>query len=119
MRKQVVNKTHYRCLTPSLTSDKIEKYQKFLTERQIEENLNLLEVLSGEIRLKIIYLLASHTSLCVNDIADILKSKVSGISHQLSILKKARLVVSKKRQKTVFYSLNEKLPDLVLVTIKS
>jgi DNA-binding transcriptional ArsR family regulator len=68
--------------------------------------------LSGESRLKILYLLGLENNLCVNDIADILKSKVSGISHQLSILKKQGLVVSRKKQKVVYYSLSARLPNL-------
>ena len=45
------------------------------------------------------------TELCVCDIAEILGMTVSAISHQLRILKQARLVKYRREGKTVYYSL--------------
>jgi ArsR family transcriptional regulator len=42
---------------------------------------------------------------CVNDIAKLLNMTVSAISHQLQILKTARLVKSRRDGKTIYYSL--------------
>lgn len=119
MRKLVVNKSHYRCLTPSLTEGKIKNFQQILQKSEIAETKTLAEILSGEIRLKILFLLGFQSNLCVNDIADILKSKVSGISHQLSILKKEGLVSSRKKQKIVYYALAQKLPSFVESALKN
>ena len=119
MRKLVVEKSHYCCLTPSLTEGRIKNFQQILGKREIEETKALAEVLSGEIRLKILYLLGNQSNLCVNDIADILKSKVSGISHQLSILKNNKLVVSRKKQKIVYYALGQRLPSFVESALKN
>ncbi len=119
MRKLVVEKTDYRCLTPSLTVGKINNFQQILEKQEISRTKILAEILSGDMRLKILYLLALQNNLCVNDISDILKSKISGVSHQLSILKKESLVSATKKQKVVYYSLSAKLPDLVENALKN
>lgn len=119
MRKLVVEKMHYRCLTPSLTEGRIKNFQQILQKHEINETKTLAEILSGEMRLKILYLLGVQSNLCVNDIADILKSKISGISHQLSILRKEGLVTTRKKQKVVYYSLSQRLPSFVSFTLKN
>ena len=45
--------------------------------------------------------------MCVCDIADLLDMTHSSISHQLRVLKQARLVKFRKEGKTVFYSLDD------------
>ena len=59
----------------------------------------------GEVsRLKILYLLLGR-ELCVCDIAESLGATVSAVSHQLKILKSARLVKFRKDGKSSIYSL--------------
>lgn len=59
----------------------------------------------GEVsRLKILYLLYSR-ELCVCDIAESMGASVSAVSHQLKILKNARLVKFRKEGKNCLYSL--------------
>lgn len=59
----------------------------------------------GEVsRLKILYLLFNR-ELCVCDIAGSMGSTVSAVSHQLKILKNARLVKFRKEGKNCLYSL--------------
>lgn len=59
----------------------------------------------GEVsRLKILYLLYGR-ELCVCDIAQSMGATVSGVSHQLKILKNARLVKFRKDGKNCLYSL--------------
>ncbi len=62
------------------------------------------KVFSEVSRLKILYLLFDR-ELCVCDIAESLDSSVSAISHQLKILKNARLVKFRKDGKNCLYSL--------------
>ena len=119
MRKQLVDKDHYLPLTPSLTERKIRNFQEILDKRSIAETQFLAGVISGECRLKIIFLLGIRSTLCVNDIADILKSKVSGVSHQLAILRKVGLVKTHKKRKIVYYSLKDKLPSFVESALKN
>ncbi|GAA0728520.1 metalloregulator ArsR/SmtB family transcription factor [Clostridium malenominatum] len=67
---------------------------------------DLFKVLGDYTRIKIIYAL-SKRELCVCDIAEVLGMSQSSISHQLRILKSARLVKFRKEGKIVFYSLDD------------
>lgn len=62
------------------------------------------KVFGDSTRIKILYLLF-ETELCVCDIAGALEMQVSAISHQLRVLKQARLVKYRRAGKTVYYSL--------------
>jgi DNA-binding transcriptional ArsR family regulator len=74
----------------------------------------LFKVLADETRVKIVYIL-SKEELCVCDIATILSTTVSNISHHLRVLRGARLVKFRREGKQVFYSLDD---DHVLNIIK-
>lgn len=65
------------------------------------------KVISDQTRIKIVYAL-SKRELCVCDLSNILKMKQSAISHQLRILKDARIVKFRKEGKVVYYSLIDK-----------
>ncbi len=64
----------------------------------------LFKVFGDATRLRIISLLFQQEE-CVGDIAKKLNLTQSAISHQLRILKQARLVSSRREGKTVFYAL--------------
>lgn len=64
----------------------------------------LFKVFGDSTRIRILYCLFS-SEMCVCDIATLLNMTQSAISHQLSILKKNKLVKSRREGKTVFYSL--------------
>lgn len=66
----------------------------------------LFKVFGDTTRIKILYALFSK-EMCVCDIADLLGMTHSAISHQLRVLKQARLVKFRKEGKTVFYSLDD------------
>jgi ArsR family transcriptional regulator, lead/cadmium/zinc/bismuth-responsive transcriptional repressor len=57
-------------------------------------------------RLRILYLL-SRDDLCVHDIADRLEMNQSAISHQLRVLKQARLVKYRRDGRSICYSLDD------------
>jgi len=75
-----------------------------------EENLydlaELFKVFGDTTRIKILWGL-SESEMCVCDIAVLLNMTQSAISHQLRVLKQARLVRSKKDGKVVYYSLDD------------
>lgn len=58
-------------------------------------------------RAKILYALQKH-EMCVKDLAELTNISQSGISHQLSYLRKLKLVTARKDKNTVFYSLSYK-----------
>ena len=66
----------------------------------------LFKVFGDTTRIKILYALFSK-EMCVCDIADLLDMTHSSISHQLRVLKQARLVKFRKEGKIVFYSLDD------------
>jgi len=84
---------------------------KCVKDAMLEEEkfLNLAElfkVFGDGTRLKIIYALLKK-ELCVCDIAEVLGMSQSSISHQLRVLKNARLVKYRKEGKVVYYSLDD------------
>lgn len=64
------------------------------------------KVFADSTRMKIIYALMEK-ELCVCDIATIVGTTQSAISHQLRVLKQSKLVKFRKEGKEVFYSLDD------------
>lgn len=64
----------------------------------------LFKVFGDSTRIRILYCLFA-SEMCVCDIATLLSMTQSAISHQLSVLKKNKLVKSRRDGKTMFYSL--------------
>ncbi len=65
---------------------------------------DFFKVLGDPTRLKILHALLSG-ELCVCDLAVVLSMSVSAVSHQLSVLKQARLVEYRRDGKVVYYRL--------------
>ena len=63
----------------------------------------VFKVFGDTTRMKIISALL-ESELCVGDISEITNSTQSAISHQLRVLKQAKLVKFRKEGKTVYYS---------------
>lgn len=83
-----------------------ETKNKMPKEEMLYDLAELFKVFGDTTRIKIIYALFSN-EMCVCDIADLLNMTHSAISHQLRVLKQARLVKFRKEGKTVFYSLDD------------
>ena len=66
----------------------------------------LFKVFGDSTRIKILYALF-ESELCVGDIASILNLSQSSVSHQLRILKDAKLVKFRREVKIIFYSLDD------------
>ena len=66
----------------------------------------LFKILGDPTRLKIVELLLEN-EMCVNHIAETMGMGQSAISHQLRVLRQARLVIYRKEGKTAYYSLND------------
>lgn len=81
-----------------------------LKEMPEEETLydlaELFRVFGDTTRIRILYAL-SKSELCVCAVADLLNMQHSAISHQLRVLKQAKLVDSRREGKTVYYSLSD------------
>ncbi|MCI7275362.1 MAG: metalloregulator ArsR/SmtB family transcription factor [Cuneatibacter sp.] len=66
----------------------------------------LFKVFGDSTRIKILYAL-SERELCVCDISELLGVSQTAISHQLRVLKGAKLVKYRREGKNVFYSLDD------------
>lgn len=73
-------------------------------EAVLYDAAELLKVFGDSTRIRIIFVLC-QSEMCVCDIARLLGMTQSAISHQLRVLKQARLVTARREGKTIFYSL--------------
>ncbi len=76
----------------------------FPEDELIFDSVEILKALSDSTRLKIVLALAKE-ELCVCDLSALTNVSVSGISHQLRLLRGLRLVKYRKQGKMVYYSL--------------
>ena len=67
---------------------------------------DLFKVLGDSTRIKILFALFS-SEICVQCLAELLNMNQSAVSHQLRVLKQARLVKFRKEGKFTFYSLDD------------
>ena len=74
------------------------------SEEMLYDLADLFKVFSDTTRIKILYALMSEAK-CVADIATAVAASQSAVSHQLRILKQARLVKFQRDGKNVVYSL--------------
>lgn len=75
-----------------------------LSQQYIQPLADVFKVLGDPTRLRILRVLMNQ-EVCVRDIADKLGMGQSAVSHQLRILRDARLVQFRRDGKTVYYSL--------------
>ena len=98
---------YIRC-EEEISNKEIVDYVKscILEDEKIFDLAELFKVFGDTTRIKILYALFSD-EMCVCDIANLLNMTQSAISHQLRVLKQARLVKFRKEGKTVYYSLDD------------
>ena len=87
-----------------------EKLQEIIEQQPDDEYLydlaELFKVFGDSTRIRILYALF-ESELCVNDIAQLLNLGQSAVSHQLRILKDAKLVRFRREGKIIFYALDD------------
>ena len=86
--------------------------QKMPDEEKLYDLAELFKVFGDSTRIKIIWALF-EAEMCVCDIAYLLNMSHSAISHQLRVLKQARLVKRRKAGKMVYYSLDDEHVSLI------
>lgn len=95
----------YICGKFEVHSDIVNKVSKVMPDESVlYEAAELLKVFGDSTRIRIIFVLC-ESEMCVCDIAKLLEMTPSAISHQLRVLKQARLVNSRRDGKTIYYSL--------------
>ena len=96
-----------RCEIECIHEEIVDTVQSKLPNDEILYDVaELFKVFGDSTRVRIICALFEN-ELCVCDIAAILNMTQSAISHQLRVLKQARLVKYRREGKTVFYSLSD------------
>lgn len=75
-------------------------------EAQLQELASLFKTLGDTTRVRILACLAAG-ELCVCDLSAVLSMGQSAVSHQLRLLRAAKLVRSRREGKNVFYALDD------------
>lgn len=75
-------------------------------EEDLYDLAELFKVFGDSTRIRILWAL-DESEMCVCDIAVLLNMTQSAISHQLRVLKQAKLVKSRRDGKIVYYSLDD------------
>lgn len=93
------------CEDTCIHEDRLEKVRAGLPdEDELYDLAELFKVFGDSTRIRILYVLF-ESELCVCDLAEALHMTQSAISHQLKILKQAKLVTGRREGKSVFYAL--------------
>lgn len=72
----------------------------------LSELSDFYKVMGDNTRIRLLWAL-EESDMCVNDLAVLLNMTKSAVSHQLKILRTAKLVKYEKLGKNVYYSLND------------
>lgn len=74
---------------------------------QVEGLAEIFKLLADPTRLRILATLAEHGSLCVHELTAALGMQQSAVSHQLRLLRAARLVSGRRAGREIHYSLDD------------
>ena len=85
------------------------------SEEILEKTAEVFKLFGDKTRIKILSAL-SEGEMCVCCICDILGMSQSAVSHQLSVLKSARLIKSRREGKQMYYSLDDAHIGAILCT---
>ena len=95
------------CELSIIHQDKVDEVRRNMPDDVLIYDLaEIFKVFADSTRMKVIYALLED-ELCVCDIAAIVGTTQSAISHQLRILKQSKLVKYRKEGKIVYYSLDD------------
>lgn len=83
----------------------VEKVNKEMPEEEeLYDLAELFKVFGDSTRIRMLFVLF-EAEVCVCDLAEVLHMTQSAVSHQLKILKQAKLVRARREGKSVFYAL--------------
>ena len=107
------------CGVTYIDEKKVLKVQKnFPDETIINDTSDILKILGDPTRLKIVLALTKE-ELCVCDLSVLVNVSVSGVSHQLRLLRGQKLVKFRKQGKMVYYSLaDEQISKIISAALQ-
>ncbi len=97
-------------------AEKIELAKKDIPAIELIESMSqFFGLLSDPTRLRIVIVL-KEKELCVHEIAGAIGISISAVSHQLRLLKTAKMVKNRRNGKMIYYSLDdEHIEELISV----
>jgi len=96
-----------KCDCEVLDKELVAAIKELMPEENVLEGLSeLFKIMGDKTRIRLLWAM-DNSSMCVGDLAYLLDMTKSAVSHQLKALKEAKLVVSEKKGKNVYYSLND------------
>lgn len=96
-----------RCDCDVIHEEVVNKVREAMPQEEILYDLaELFKVFGDSTRIRILWALDA-SEMCVCDIAAVLNMTQSAISHQLRVLKQAKLVKNRREGKVVYYSLDD------------
>lgn len=116
----IIGKETPVCACSEVHEDAIGRVRKDeLPLSQVLGVAELFKILGDPTRLRLVQALSGAEELCVCDIALVLGMSQSAVSHQLAILRQARLVKYRKDGKVVYYSLDDgHVASLIAVAVE-
>ncbi|GAE86941.1 ArsR/SmtB family transcription factor [Acetivibrio straminisolvens] len=103
----MLNEKRDSCECSVIHEDVVNMVKKNMPkEEHLYDLAELFKVFGDTTRIKILYALFA-SEMCVCDIAALINMSQSAVSHQLRVLKQARLVKYRKEGKVVYYSLDD------------
>ncbi len=87
-------------------TEKKQLQKEKISEEDLSELADLFRVFGDSTRIRILWSLIDNER-SVSEIADIVELTPSAVSHQLRLLKQAKLVKNRREGKTMFYSLDD------------
>ncbi|BCS82142.1 ArsR/SmtB family transcription factor [Anaerocellum diazotrophicum] len=107
MNNQTDSKKVDLCSCTVIHNDIVQKVKESIPDEEVMFDLSeFFKVFSDSTRIKILSSLLI-SEMCVCDLAAVLSTSKSAISHQLRLLKAFRLVKNRKAGKVVYYSLSD------------
>ncbi|RGU90874.1 transcriptional regulator [Clostridium sp. AF15-17LB] len=93
------------CEAVCIHDDVIDRVSRQMPpQERMKELADFYKVFADATRIRILCVLL-ESEMCVCDLAEVLEMTQSAISHQLRVLKQAKLVKNRRDGKTVYYSL--------------
>ncbi len=102
------------CLTTCVNQLRVERVLQGLPEQELLHGaVEIFKMLADPNRLRLLHALAQE-EMCVCDLAELVDTSASAVSHQLRLLRTARLVKYRREGKMVYYRLDDEHVDRLL-----
>jgi ArsR family transcriptional regulator len=113
-RKATVSRDYDVCEVEFVNKESVSAVRSRMPDAPtIEDLAEIFKVLGDPTRLRIVSALAVK-ELCVCDVANLLRTSISAVSHQLRVLRNLKLVKHRKDGKMVYYSLDDECVETLL-----